>query len=429
MKETEYIQALYRMGAETDPVELPVVAPVTDQEPFTPSRKPLSLPFKYRKIPFVYRNDQKLEDCSYGKNESTNLILADKRTWELLHNNAATGTLLDAADLSTLEWVDQLRLGTWNVINELGEAGLIPPSMRDHDLGFRIFKFMAESCKFYHLVGHYNRDGELSPALASLQYPFGVKLLAHITGNKLVDYWYELLHKRESRPVTDEEQAELEFEEEIEEPAEESEQTEQTEVEQNEAESEEKTQADVKLEKNIHIDKPETLKKVRVILGLNRWFSLTAKEYKDKIEDYALNKIFETDCHYDGRGKVNGYLLLGNQAFFGQSIHEFDRIDQKKDEEVIHKVKRLSTMALYYRSLVSEGMQLDGMTRQPILVLIGDNFAQCERLHVRVQKILPQVRKIYTFDELLIAEDATAGKYFEFADGRAYSLKLDDLIQ
>ena len=181
--------------------------------------------------------------------------------------------------------------------------------------------------------------------------------------------------------------------------------------------------------KKIHVDDLETLKKVQSVLGLNRWFSLTAKEYKDKIEDYALNKIFETNRHYDGRGKVNGYLRLGNQSFFGQSIHEFDRINVETDKVVIHKVKRLSTLALYYRSLVSEDLQLDGMTRQPILVLIGDNFAQCERLNVRVQEKLPQVRKIYTFDELLIAEDATAGKYFEFVDGRAYSVSLDDLIQ
>ena len=74
--------------------------------------------------------------------------------------------------------------------------------------------------------------------------------------------------------------------------------------------------------------------------------------------------------------------------------------------------------------------QLNKLKRQPIIVIICEGLDACKELNSRIEHIYPGVRKLFTFDSLLMSEEAFtgAGNYFEFTNGVPHSLKLEDVL-
>jgi hypothetical protein len=181
------------------------------------------------------------------------------------------------------------------------------------------------------------------------------------------------------------------------------------------------------LTREILIQDPEVRGIIRR-LSLNKWLTVTASRYKEYLTDYGVDSIMETNCHTFGKARVHGYLQLGKQAFFGQEIRSIT--GNQAPGDLWDKIKRLCILARYYHALECPGYQLDGMPRQPILVLIGESLEQCRQLNEAVSKLYPNVRKLYTFDSLLLSQEAAAGagNYLEFVDGIPHSVRLETLI-
>ncbi len=160
-------------------------------------------------------------------------------------------------------------------------------------------------------------------------------------------------------------------------------------------------------------------------LILNRWFCQTLRQYKDLVSDYALETIFDTDCHIYGRGRVKGYLCLKNQPIFAQAMRINNNIAVKAD-----KVYRLCLLAENYQQLTCETLLAEPLTRQPVLVLIGESFEQCARLQQDIAQIAPHVRKLYTYDQLLYPEEngLPSNLYFEFDGDTPRLVRLEDVL-
>ena len=180
-------------------------------------------------------------------------------------------------------------------------------------------------------------------------------------------------------------------------------------------------------EREILIREPE-MQGIMKKLVLNRWFTITACRHKEHVRDYGIDILLETDCYSGGLLPVQAYLCLGEQAFFAQ---EFLGMDGKNpSEEFWGMLRCLCALARHYPTVQCAERPLDCMKRQPIIVLLGDDLEQCWKLDERVRYFCPDVRKLYTFDSLLLSEDAVAGSgnYVEFVDGKARSVKLETLI-
>ncbi len=288
---------------------------------------------------------------------------------EKLRQHTDPGNGLEAADYSILEWVERMGFATMDVIRDLTEAGLIVDPVGYQDTGARV---MATLHRAYGLVfrsSFFADDVPVQPLLAKINLPFASKLFYYITGKKASD----------PMPLY---------------PA----------------------------------NKSASLQKIGKTLALNSWFALTVKRHRASVEDYGLNALFGVNSHFYGHARVSGYIRLGGQAFFGQAFRGFN--SERPNEDLLGKVKRLCILAQYYRALECEDHQLSGVERQPILVLIGEDLEQCRQIYGHVQHIYPNVRKLFTFDSLLLSEEAAqgAGNYFEFCDGEPHSVQLETLV-
>lgn len=374
--DAEYMmEPLYRMGALTDSLSLPEIRIPTEDSPFTPASgafdPPKNLPVSY----YAHRDHISLKGKSYGSKEET---------WATIQADSLTGQKLYPTDLAILEWLNQLRYATSQMINELAEAGLIPQLPDGQRVGERLGGALLRNYQLVFRTKLHEREKEIGHLIGSIHHIFGSKLLYHING------WYP---RDPLWPPKD----------------------------------------DWDMPKNkpysfVEIRDSDRLKEIRRTLALNSWFTATAKCHKDKLEDYALNTKFATDCYYNSKAKIHGYIRLGGQAFFGQAFRNFD--STAPEEDIINKVTRLCILAQYYPSLTDRGIPVEGLDRQPILVLIGEDMEQCRQLNAHIQHIHPNVRKLFTFDTLLGSTWAAAGtgNYFEFTDGTPHGVKLEDLI-
>ena len=392
LNNTTDMLTLYRMGANTDPVELPKVKFVMDAESFTPSDARYGLQKGLSPSTYVYRKGMVFKSTCKFKGGSGN-TLANQKTWEIIRDGTTTGEDLDAADYSILEWVARLRYATSDMIENLIAAGLIPPLRRNQHVYSRMEGKLHTTCKFLRKSNIFLGDEEVSPSIATVNFPFGAEVLTCITGKEPEKQ--PVLKKGKRREV------------------------------------ERYIQKLPKDPQEMTVEDPEVLRDILRILALNTWFCSTARRYRRSIEDYSLHSIFETNLYFDSRGKVNGYICLGEQPFFAEAVRDFDGedTDSRIFQETISKVTRLSLLARHYRSVVSLGKQLLGLKRQPILVLICEDFEQCCKLNAHVQNIYPEVRKLYTTDSLFAEKRGGVGSYFEFCGDEPRFVRLESLFR
>ena len=382
------LQTLHRMGANTDPVELSRVEFIADEEVFVPSDAKFGLQKGLSPAKYTYREGMVLKpDCKFNGDSGNKM--AEQKTWEIIRSGTTTGEDLDAADYSILEWVDRLRYATPDMIHDLMVAGLIPSPRREQSAYSRITGKLHTTCKFLRQSRFFQADAGEDPPIATVNFPFGAEVLTSITGEE-----------PEKQPVI-------------------------------KRERKWKWKRHAVDPQTMTVEDPEVLRDILRVLALNSWFCSTARRYRHCIEDHSLHSIFETNLYFDGRGKVNGYICLGDQPFFAEAVRDFDEESKNKRifEETISKITRLSLLALYYRSVVSLGNQLLGLKRQPILVLICEDFEQCRKLNAHVQNIVPQVRKLYTIDSLFAEKKAGAGSYFEFCGDEPRFVRLEPLFR
>ena len=387
-----HLQTLYRMGAETDSVALPKVELITDVEGFAPADVRYGLQRGLPPSNYIYREGMIFKpDCRF-KGGSDNR-LSEQKTWEIIRDGTASGVNLDAADYSILEWVDRLRYATPDMIHDLVEAGLIPRFRREQSAKSRVAGKLHTSCKFLRHSRFFLKNNAEEPLIATVNFPFGAKLLTCITGEEpekqpVIKRGRNQTPDQETKNVRDDPQ-------------------------------------------NMIISDADILRDILRVLALNNWFCATARHYRSYLEEYALHNVFETNLHFDSRAKVNGYLCLGGQPFFAEAVRGFDgeKKDDKAFDETISKVMRLALLALYYRDVVSLGNQLLGLKKQPVLVLICESVDQCCQLNAHVQDILPQVRKLYTTDSLLAEKKAGAGSYFEFCKNEPRFVRLESFLR
>ena len=164
------------------------------------------------------------------------------------------------------------------------------------------------------------------------------------------------------------------------------------------------------------------------MLAVNNWLCSNLNTYKEHIFDYAVECVFDTDHHYCGRASIDGYIKLGSQSFFVQGY----RVSESGNsvQEITGKMERLCHLATYYKSLTRSGVSKLIVSKQPIIVLICENYDHCVEINEIVKNIYPDVRKIFTYDGLVNCsmEDIPVSRHFEFVDGEAYAVDIGEMI-
>ena len=369
------LQILYRMGGQTDPVTLPEVSPLQQAETFVPSTNDFVLPRGPQHKICPRNGEFTLQDECQFPNATRNK-LTDRWDWEKIEKAIFIKNEWEATDYSILEWVHRLQFVTENMIRELTDAGLIATPVKHPGVGKRLMESLH---KYYKVLfrARFFVDGTPGyPVVVTLNPPFGTNILQNATGQAITAPLH-VLRKQKTVQV------------------------------------------------NIWGNQ---LMGIARRLSLNQWFTITASRHKEQLQDYAIDVVAETNCHRIGYARIQGYLRFGGQAFFGQEIRNFD--SENPSAMLSDKVLRLCILAQHYQTLEAPGYQLDGMTRQPILVLIGDSLEQCRQMNQYVEFVYPNVRKLYTFDSLLLSQEAAAGagNYLEFVDGIPHSVRLETLI-
>ncbi len=163
-------------------------------------------------------------------------------------------------------------------------------------------------------------------------------------------------------------------------------------------------------------------------LVLNLWFSYTLMKYKDFVVKYDSEAMFESELTLVNKSKaVRRYIKLNNQAFFSRIIR--GSLNESKIEKNKKHIEYFCKLASNYPYLLNRGVN-EGLTKAPVIVIIGESFEYCQKLNNAFAHISPHIRKIYTYDTLLSYGMANDYEdiYFEFKDSEAYKLSLRDLI-
>ncbi len=384
--ETRYIQMLDHMGAVIDKIDFSEITVVASQETFSPSATELVLPEKIeeRYVPYTLCENMSLaENCFFNDAVGGNQLYVQK-TWGLINKGFYSKNDLEETDYSILEWMSRLNFATSSMMTELIDAGIIAKPTIFQDVAKRMagplhrtfkFVFRSQFCK--------NGVGKGIP-IYTVCFPYGAELLKHITGEKPENYLYTV--KNKSVAVA---------------------------------------KIPGRGKQRVYIEDKKRIKEIRRTMALNQWFTLTVCQHKDLVADYSLNTVFDTDNHLEGRANIHGYIQLGERPFFAQAFRSLD--DEKVDADTVEKVYRMCILAIYYRSLMRYGQQLNALKKQPVIVLIGEDFEHCKLLNDQIKDIYPNVRKLFTFDTLLTSKEAFegVGNYFEFVGDVPYSVKLD----
>ena len=379
-----YIRMLSCMGAITDTFEHQPMAAVSEsKEDFVKSQADLIIPDTDCELPSPYSLSPDMilcEEHAPGSTPGTSEQNPQK-TWNHINKDFYYLGRLGQADFSILEWVDNLAFCSSDMIGDLIKAGIIAhPELFLH-VDRRMLGSLSKTYRFLFKSCFAKGDERLSDTVFSVYFPFGASLLKHITGKMPEDP----LQIRNIRSKG-------------------------------------------KAHGFLTVSDRTMLGDICHRLALNRWFTLSAKRYKDILCDYSLHSTFDTDSHFEGRANVHGYLQLGDRPVFAQAFRE------KSDPEVLDKaadkIKRLCLLSVYYKSLVRYEKRLNPLVRQPIIVIIGESLEHCTKLSSRIEGIYPDVRKLYTFDRLMMSEEAFegAGCYFEFTDGIPHSVRLEDVL-
>ncbi len=175
----------------------------------------------------------------------------------------------------------------------------------------------------------------------------------------------------------------------------------------------------------------------RLTLARNQWFCQTIREYQEQVTRYELHTVFDAQSHFFARARVDGYIKLGDQAFFA----EIFRIPASEEvEKMQRKVNRLCQLATHYRylhraldknTLIGYCRQFipEPLTKPPILVFFCESLTHCEEIHEATKMISPHIRKIFTYDVLFnLGKERETGCYLEFIEDGVYGVKLEDLI-
>ncbi len=387
--DSRYMRILFNMGALTDELEIPETTVAMSNEVFVPSSAALSLPegLEDKYTPYSAFENMTLEDnCFFNDTVGGNSLYVQK-TWELIHRGSFSMNDLEESDYSILEWINSFGFALAPMITNLVEAGIIEKPTRFSDVGKRLAGPLHRSFKLIFRSQFCDGNVRKNTPIYTVCSPYGSKLLEHITGHRKRN---PLTISCDKIPI-----AELSTE---------------------------------RRRTYVRISNQHRIRSIRMTLALNQWFALTARRHKQFISDYSLYSIFDTDNHFEGRANVHAYIQLGNQAFFAQAFRAIG--DTKITDELVDKLQRLCILATFYRSLIRYDQQLNTLKKQPIIVLICEDYDHCVLLNSLVENIYPNVRKLFTFDTLLNDQEAFngAGNYFEFVTGVPHSVKLEDLI-
>ncbi len=386
-----YLRMLDCMGATTDAFDLPRIATTTEMgEAFDRSSAELILP-KFDPdwhSPYAFRPEMNLKEECFLSNMAGGNNLYFQKTWNLINRDFFYSGRLGQADYAILEWIDNFSFCTTDMISDLIEAGIIPtPALFSH-VDKRMLGSLHKTYKFAFRSRFFENGEKTDPPVFSVYFPFGAKLLYHITGKMPKNH---LLTRDTKRAAS-------------------------------------QNRIPDKDHDLIVINDGEMLRDICRKLVLNHWFAATARRYKDIVRDYSLGSTFDTDSHFSGRATVHGYLELGERPVFAQAFRVIN--DEKLFKDSVNKVLRLCLLSTYYPSLTRYEKQLNKLKRQPIIVIICESLEECKALNARVEKIYPDVRKLFTFDALFMSEEAFAGagNYFEFTDGIPHSVRLEDVL-
>jgi len=372
LAEPEQQLKLFRFGAVTQPVQRPEYLPTSRTDlpavhsttPFV-EPDPTTLP----QPPFLVRPNTRIRinllynDAVGGNN------LAKTKTWSLINWGTTNRTVLEAADISILEWVNRLSYATSKMIFELMEAGLVEKPQHytyaQKKVGDRMASTLHRSFKLLFRYVYEENGVERNLPLYTTSLTYGAPLLRDALDNKIF-----ALKDYNAVPF-------------------------------------------------------ETAQKT---LALNQWFSLTLCRHKDRISRYALNAIFDNERHFHGRGRIDGYIRLGDQAFFAQAFRRSQLIHDR--DSLPNKMHRMCMMATDYAQTVCGSLPAEYLTKPPMIVLIGEDMEHCRILNQLTADIMPGIRRLFTYDILLNSDEAFLGdgNYFEFVDGVAYAVNLRDLI-
>ncbi len=383
--EPGYIQTLYRMGAVTDEVGFPEITVEVSDEDFVPSSAELVLPegIETRYVPYSSFSGMSLEeDCYFNDTVGGNNLYIQK-TWALINRGSYLNSELEEADYLILEWINSLKISYAGMITELVDAGIIEKPTHFRDAGKRLAGALHRTYKliFRSQFCQYG-IGKKIP-IYTVCFPYGARMLKYITGVYPKNH---LSEHHEFRPGS----------------------------------RDPKWRISIKDLPRVSI--------IRRTLALNQWFTLTASRYKNYIEDYSLNTIFDTDNHIRGRANIHGYIQLGDQSFFTQAFRSVG--SRRIETNVVEKIERMCILSTYYHSIKRYGQQLNSLKKRPVIILIGEDLEHCRMMNDHIKELYPKVRKLYTFDTLLTSSEAFegAGNYFEFVDDAPYSVKLDELF-
>ena len=374
------LQILWQMGGKTDVAPPPPATEQHAQEIVIPSKEAFVLPEVLPDNIFAHGGEMTLRDeCRFLNIVDQQQLVAWQ--WATIQHAMLIRNDMDDTDYSMLEWVNLLKYATEDMIKDLVDAELIATPTQHPNVGKRLVESLHRYYKLLIRSRLYVNDVPTQCVLLTVNQQFGPRLMKHVADIRAKDSLEVFPGGRSVQEG----------------------------------------------ERKILIRQPNVgpiLKKLR----LNKWFSVTAKRHKLHLEDHALDIVMETNCHYNGFARVQGYLRFGGQAFFGQSFSILN--GGKPDSDLRDKVARLCILAQYYATLKAAGHQLDGMARQPIIVLIGENLEQCRQLNDALRYTYPNVRKLFTFDALLQSEAAAqgAGNYFEFCDDGPHSVRLETLM-
>lgn len=168
--------------------------------------------------------------------------------------------------------------------------------------------------------------------------------------------------------------------------------------------------------------------KVSKNIVLNLWFSYMLMKYKDCDIKYDSDVTFDSEVSLIKKNTVvRRYIKLNDQAFFARIIR--GEINEAKIQKNRKRISYFCDLASNYPYLQNKGVNL-GLTKPPVIVIIGESFESCQKLDEALRDISPHIRRIYTYDTLLMygIEKNNDDIYFEFAGSKPYVVKIADLI-
>lgn len=394
VSDPRYIRMLSSMGAITDEPDIaPIDVTAAPIEDFVRSCESFIIPdFEEERhlSPYVFNESTSLnEDCpDDNADTSKDYNLFFQKGWNRINRDTFYLGCLEQTDFSILEWLNTFGVCTTDMITNLVHSGILPMPQKYSHIERRLPGALHKTYKFAFKSKFYDSEGNFSIPIFSVYFPFGAKLLEYITGNM-----------PKNLLLTDETKASL-FQNRI--PGREHD--------------------------KMVLNNQKVLEDICSKLALNNWFALTARRYKDILRDYSLRSIFDTDNHFSGRANVHGYLQLGDRPIFAQAFRKCNRERALADAK--DKILRLSLLSVYYPSLIRYDKRLNKLKRQPVIVVIGEDFEHCKLINSMIEGVYPNVRKLFTFDSLLMSEEAFegAGNYFEFTYNTPHSVRLEDVL-